>query len=446
MQNKKGGAWVVSVDMGYGHQRAAHPLRHIAEGGIINANTYQGIPARDRKIWQNSRAFYEFISRFKQFPFIGDKVFEFYDRLQNIPEYYPKRDLSRPTFQVEQVMSLIRSSDWGKHLIMKLAKNPLPLVTTFFTTAFMAEYFRYPGEIYCLATDTDISRAWVPENPIRSRIRYFAPTSRVADRLKLYGIREKNIFLTGFPLPDENIGGPDLHRLKSDLLYRLVNLDPAGRYNARYHELIHHNLGHHRLPKRSLHPLTLTFPVGGAGAQRGLAVDILKSLRHRIREHQITYIMVAGIHNDVGHYFRSEIRQLGLAAELGRHVVVAGARTKDEYFVHFNRLLRTTDILWSKPSELSFYTALGIPMIIAPPIGSQEIYNKRWVETVGSGTAQEDPRYAHEWLFDWLESGWLAEAAMEGFVEAPKRGLYNIVNIVENKITEAQDLKSILPF
>lgn len=31
-------AWVVTVDMGYGHQRAAYPLKKFAYGGIINAN------------------------------------------------------------------------------------------------------------------------------------------------------------------------------------------------------------------------------------------------------------------------------------------------------------------------------------------------------------------------------------------------------------------------
>ena len=32
-------AWVVAVDMGYGHQRAAYPFRDIAYEGIITANT-----------------------------------------------------------------------------------------------------------------------------------------------------------------------------------------------------------------------------------------------------------------------------------------------------------------------------------------------------------------------------------------------------------------------
>lgn len=439
-------AWIVSVDMGYGHQRAAYPLRNLAYKGIINANNYSGIPSEDRRIWHNSRRFYEFISRFKQVPLIGKEIFELYDKLQNIPAYYPKRDMSEPTMQVKQVTSLIKKQDWGKHLITQLARKPLPLICTFFVPAFMAEHFKYPGDIYCLATDSDISRAWVPEHPSRSRIRYFAPTYRVADRLRLYGIRPNNIFLTGFPLPEENLGGQSLHLLKRDTVYRLVNLDPKKRYYNHYKETIYHHLGYSKLPKDHLHPLMLTFAVGGAGAQRDLAVTILESLQTKILQHQISYTMVAGIHNEVNEFFRSHAKRLGMMRELGKHLFIHCSNTKKDYFEKFNTILRTTDILWSKPSELSFYTALGIPLVIAPPIGSQEHFNRRWVETIGSGTFQEDPEYAHEWLFDWLDSGWLAEAAMQGFVEAPKYGLYNITKIVSEKITQVKEMEMVLPY
>ncbi len=439
-------AWVLSVDMGYGHQRAAYPLRYLAEGDILNANNYPGIPAQDRKIWRNSRKFYEFISRFKQVPLIGEEVFELYDTLQSIPPFYPRRDLSRPTLQVTQIMSLIRKSDWGKHLFDKLSKKPLPLICTFFIPAFMAEYFEYPGDIYCLATDTDISRAWVPEYPSRSRIRYFAPTYRVADRLKLYGIKPDNIFLTGFPLPLENLGSSHLTRLKKDILYRLVNLDPKRKYYQQYHATVQEHLGAHALPRHSLHPLMLTFPVGGAGAQRELAVQVLRSLKNKILQHQISYTMVAGIHNEVNSYFKSAVRSLGLTHELGKHIHIVFANTKFDYFDKFDRALRTTDILWTKPSELSFYAALGIPLVIAPPIGSQERFNRLWVESIGCGAYQEDPDYTAEWLFDWLESGWLAEAALQGFIEAPKYGTFNIEKIISEKIIDIRQLGTVLPY
>ena len=40
--------WLIDVNMGYGHQRTAYPLRSLAQKGeIINANAYQGIPEKD---------------------------------------------------------------------------------------------------------------------------------------------------------------------------------------------------------------------------------------------------------------------------------------------------------------------------------------------------------------------------------------------------------------
>ena len=103
---KKPKAWIVTVDMGYGHQRAAYPLHHLAEGGIITANNYKGIPKKDRDIWEHSRDFYEFVSRFKKVPFLGDKLFNIYDRFQSIPNFYPRRDLSKPNLQIRQIYRL----------------------------------------------------------------------------------------------------------------------------------------------------------------------------------------------------------------------------------------------------------------------------------------------------------------------------------------------------
>jgi len=435
------------VDMGYGHQRAAYPLKCLAyKKEIISANNYRGIPASDRKIWHQSRRFYEFISRFKNVPLIGNKAFELYDNLQEIPAFYPKRDLSRPSLQVSTIYDMIEKRGWGRHLINKLAKKPLPMICTFFVPAFMAEHFNYPGEIFCLTTDADINRAWVPKNPAVSRIKYFAPNYRVVDRLKLYGVPAERIFLTGFPLPLQNIGNGEAEILRQDLIRRLVNLDPKHSYWNQYRQNAKRFLGISRLPKASGHPLTVTFAVGGAGAQKELGATIVRSLSHEILKKKIRIILVAGIHNSVSAFFRKSLMAAGLRQELGRGVKILFAGSKDEYFRKFNQILRVTDILWTKPSELSFYCALGIPIIMSPPIGSQEEFNRRWLRTIGSAVTQDDPRYTNEWLLDWVDSGWFAEAAMQGFVEAPKYGTYNIGKIISHKAKEAKEFKMILQY
>lgn len=441
----QGKAWVISVNMGYGHDRAAYSLRHLAQGDILHANIYRGIPREDRDVWERSREFYEFISRFSKVPIIGKAAFDFYDKLQSIPPFYPRRDLTDPNVPLKHIFRTIKKG-WGRHLIKKLSAKPLPLISTFFVPAFMAEEFDYPGEIYCVICDADFSRSWVPLNPAKSRIRYLAPTFRVAERLKLYGISSDRIFVTGFPLPKENLGGRALGVLRRDLGARLLNLDPKGRYFKDHKDTVREQVDGHTLPKRPTHPLTLTFAVGGAGAQRELGRTVVESLREAVRKKKIILNLIAGTRKDVADFFKEVAAGAGLKDSVGAGVKILYTESREDYFTRFNRLLRTTDILWTKPSELSFFAALGLPIIMAPPIGSQEKFNRTWLRSVGAGITQEDPRYAGEWLFDWLDSGWFAEAAMEGFLEAPRLGTYNIEKIVSHRAEEMREIENVLQY
>jgi len=413
-------AWIVDVNMGYGHQRTAYPLKSLApKREIINANAYKGIPKKDRLVWEQSRSFYEFISKFKKVPLIGGPSFSLYNQFQKILNFYPRRDLSRPTFSLKRIYNLFEKG-WGKDLVRRLKKEPLPLVTTFFIPAFMAEYFEYPGDIFCVVCDADVARPWAPLRPFSSRIKYFAPTERVAERLRLYGIKTENIFLTGFPLPLENIGSE-----------RLLILDPKRIYFNRYQSLIRKYLD--KLPKKKTRPLTLMFTIGGAGAQTDIAVTIIRSLKKRIMKREIKIILVAGTRKWIRDYFTRAVKELDLVGNSVKGVEIIYSKDIKDYFNKFNSALRITDILWTKPSELSFYTALGLPVIIAPSIGSQEDFNKEWLLRLGSGMLQKNPKYTDEWLFDLLESGWFAEAAMQGFVEGEKRGVLNIKKIIFKK-------------
>jgi len=427
-------AWVISVNMGYGHQRTAYPLKSlVADGKIINANSYQGIPEKDRKIWETTRRFYEFISNFSRIPLIGKTAFSIYDEFQKILGFYPKRDLSQPNFALKQIYSFLKK-DWGRDLIEKLKINPLPLIATFFPPAFMAEFFGYLGEIFCVVCDADVSRTWASLKPAQSRIKYFAPTTRVVERLKLYGVKPENIFLTGYPLPIENVGTEKMEILKEDLRYRLFNLDPQKRYFEKYKILIETNLG--KLPQKANHPLTIMFSVGGAGAQKEIGIKIVKSLAGKIKSGQIKIILVAGVRKKVKGYFEKNIQKLNLAsftrgrASGNSGIEILFEKDIEDYFQKLNLALRKTDILWTKPSELSFYSALGLPIIIAPSIGSQEEFNKRWLLKSGFGSLQENPNHTNQWLFDWRNQGYLAEAAMQGFVEGEKLGTFNIKNII----------------
>lgn len=427
-QNNK--AWVIAVDMGYGHQRTAYPLKDLAYGGkIINANNYEGIPAKDKTIWETSRRFYEFISNFKRVPVIGDIAFSLINRFQTILRYYPKRDLSNPNGNLRTIFSLIKKG-WGENLIKTLKGNPLPFVSTFFTPAFMAEFFDYPSSIFSVICDADIARPWADLEPEKTKIKYFAPNSWVVERLKLYGVKKENIFLTGYPLPKENIG-ENKEIVKADLAKRLLNLDPKGKYREMYHSIIEDYIGN--LPEKSDHPLTILFSIGGAGAQKEMCCKILKSLKEKIKKGELKIILSAGIKEKIRDFLLKNVKDVGLEDELGRGIDIIFKESINDYFAEFNQKLRKTDILWTKPSELSFYAGLGIPIIMAPSIGSQEDFNKRWLLHIGAGFTQENPNYTDQWLFDLLNGGNLAEGAMQGFVEIEKMGTYRIEEIINNQ-------------
>ena len=160
-------------------------------------------------------------------------------------------------------------------------------------------------------------------------------------------------------------------------------------------------------------------------------IKYIKSLAKKIKNQEIKVILMAGTRKNVYRYFLENIKIIGLENNLNKNIEIVFAETVDGYFSQFNQKLRKTDILWTKPSELSFYTALGLPIIIASPLGSQEFFNRRWLLRLGSAVDQDDPDYADQWIFDLLNSGWFAEAAMQGFVEVEKLGTYNIQKIIE---------------
>src|SRR5262250_3332626 len=100
-------AWVVTADMGFGHQRAAHTLGHLAEGGILTAGSPETTDPDEARFWQRLTWSYEFVSRSKGVPVVGNAIFGALDRMLHIPPLYPLRDLSHPSINNYVVDHLI---------------------------------------------------------------------------------------------------------------------------------------------------------------------------------------------------------------------------------------------------------------------------------------------------------------------------------------------------
>ena len=421
-------AWVVSADMGFGHQRAAHGLAHLAEGGVITAGAPEITDPDEARFWQRLRGSYEFVSRTKSIPVVGDALFAVLDSLLMIPPFYPLRDLSNPSPNNYIVDHLIRKG-LGRSLLAKLRSRDMPMISTFYAPCLAADHARMDG-IFCVICDADLNRVWVASRAKESRIRYFAPCGRVMRRLREYGVPDERIFITGFTLPRENVGGPGMETLKRDLLQRLGRLDPRGRFTTVYGATVRELLEDRPDPTSGEGRVTITFAVGGAGAQTEIGVMLAQALKPGILDRRFRLVLVAGVNRLVEKVFRDFAERIGLGPSLGDGLVIVREETKSAYFDRFNSLMRETDILWTKPSELSFYSALGIPIIMAPPIGSQEIKNQRWLTDKSCAVPQYTPRLALEWLQDLLKDGVFAEKALSGFIKNRKLGVYKIEEVL----------------
>ena len=162
-------AWVVALDMGYGHQRAAYPFRDIAYEGIITANTGEMVDPAERKRWVTLQSLYEGVSRVNKVPVVGPWLWRTYDRFQAISPHYPFRDLSKPTFGSMRLDRLM-GQGFGSSVVEHTRKrDDLPLLTTFFAIALAADRIRDGRTSSASSPTRDINRIWVAKEPARSR-------------------------------------------------------------------------------------------------------------------------------------------------------------------------------------------------------------------------------------------------------------------------------------
>ncbi len=418
---------VVSVDMGYGHLRAAIPLANELGLSVYAADGKDLSDEYERSLWRRTRRFYEFTTRVSQVPWVGAPMRALVEAFTSIPHLHPERDMSAPSLGAKGLERLVKKG-LGKGLSERLKLTSAPLLTTFYAPAIAADRFGC-SNVYCVVTDSDINRVWAPYDPQKSGVQYLVPSARAGRRLQAYGVPREQIAFTGFPLPGELLGGPDLPVLKENLAARLVRLDPQRWFREGHGSLVERELG--TLPAEQEHRSPhLVFTVGGAGAQAGLARLFLPSVRDAVQNGRLRVTLVAGVRPEVAAAFRSAISAARLEESPAQGIEILEARNHAEYFHSFNALLSGADILWTKPSEMTFFAALGLPLVCSWPVGVHERYNRRWAIEAGAGLKQRDPRFAGHWIEEWLADGTLAAAAWAGYTRLPKHGLYRILDAV----------------
>ena len=441
---------VASVTMGYGHLRAAYPIAEWLGVDVLSVDEPPIADPKEARLWAWVRRMHEVLS--KPMPFLGpfDRPARgLMDAITMIPPLHETRDHRAPTWSVRLLDRMV-GHGLGLGMVEHVRKLGAPLVTTFYACAIIAERAGIE-DILCVVTDADCNRVWAPLDPTRTRIRYAAPTPRVVRRLKSFGVPERNITLTGFPLPPMLTAASEATSAERRLAERIARLDPRGVFRDLHgpelSRLVQGSAGGTGLDPRAIGngPVHLMFAVGGAGAQVELVDDFLPALRPLILEGRLRLQLVAGTRPEVLAAFAGAVARNGLEPVLDRDITLIHGRDFKAYYEMMNRALLRTDVLWTKPSELSFYPALGIACMLSRPLGAHERYNRRWLREQGVGLKHRRLDHARGWFEEWLEDGTLAGAAWSGFVRLPKHGTERIAQLARES-SEASDGDGMQPW
>jgi hypothetical protein len=432
---------VAGVTMGYGHLRAAYPIAERLGVDVLGVDNPPIAEPKEARLWAWVRTMHEVLS--KPMPFLGplDRPARgLMDAITMIPPLHDSRDHRAPTWSVRLLERMIQHG-LGLGMVEHLRSQGAPLITTFYAPAIIADRAGIE-QIICVVTDADCNRVWAPIDPPRTRIHYAAPTPRVVRRLRSFGVPERNITLTGFPLPPMLTNPSDTTSAEQRLAERIARLDPRGVFRDLHGQelarLVQGNAGHHDVSRaepraRGAGPVHLMFAVGGAGAQVELVDQFLPSLRPLILDGRLRLQLVAGTRPEVLQAFVDATTRCGLERVLDRDIIMIHGRDFKSYYDMFNRALLRTDVLWTKPSELSFYPALGLACMLSRPLGAHERYNRRWLREQGVGLKHRRLDHARGWFEEWLEDGTLAAAAWSGFVRLPKHGTERIVELLQHQ-------------
>jgi len=193
------------------------------------------------------------------------------------------------------------------------------------------------------------------------------------------------------------------------------------------------------------HPRRLLVPVGGAGAQRSYLTAFVRGLAPRLRDGNVRLVLNAGDHD---HMRRALLRTLdGMGTEpqvLGTiedveafcqthaldapgddapPVVLCAFDTHFEAFSATDLLMRATDVLVTKPSELAFFP---IPKLHIRRVGNHEAASALRAAELGDGTPECRPVEDALRMVGLLSDGpELFQRMNEDIARNAERGIYD---------------------
>jgi hypothetical protein len=413
---------VVAVEMGYGHLRAAHTLAEAFGTEVLRMDAPPLARPSETVLWQAAVRLYNALSQACDWPVAGPAARLILESITRIAPLRPD-GAKEPAGLLTRLLDCLTRTVIGRHFRAVAASAERPILATYPAIAMAAR--QVPGvRVFCLVTDTDLNRSWAPADAAQASIDYLAPSKQVAQRLRSFGVPDQRIHVTGFPLPARLV-----RQTQPALARRLHRLDPKSAFRAQAPEGIGAFL-RNNAPPSLMRPIALTMAIGGAGAQTRQVGQILQSLRGQILSGKLSLTLVAGKRHDVAGVLRKMVQSAGLAACIEGGIKILLADDTSKYFQLFEDCLAETDLLWTKPSELVFYAALGLPLLLAPPVGGQEHANREWLLSHGSAVDAGKPAVLDRRLEDLLATGELCRIAWNAYSRLDRNGCERILELV----------------
>ncbi|MFV1959896.1 MAG: hypothetical protein ACC662_10860, partial [Planctomycetota bacterium] len=154
---------LVSILMGYGHQRAAHALADALGTDVLRIDAPPLAAEDEIRAWDRSRLTYEVCSRFYRTPFVGIPARRFLDALTSIRPRDPHGHNGAGTRAVRFQEKLFRHG-MGRGLVARLRKTGETLLTTFYTPGLAADRAGL-DRVFVVVTDVDVHRVWAAPPP-----------------------------------------------------------------------------------------------------------------------------------------------------------------------------------------------------------------------------------------------------------------------------------------
>ncbi|WP_238483795.1 DUF6937 domain-containing protein [Anaerosporobacter faecicola] len=188
-------------------------------------------------------------------------------------------------------------------------------------------------------------------------------------------------------------------------------------------------------------PMRFLLTIGGAGAQKEIFAAIIRKLLPYVKNNRAALFVNVGDYKNVWDELVKEIPELRTATEhfdqwkescnFAQHAIDGEVKGIHGFYhsnifeaVYItNLLMRGTDVLVTKPSELAFYP---VPKLFIKRVGGHEMWGAIHSAEIGDGTLEcEDIPHILQMLQLFLEDGTILEDMCDHIVQNNKLGIYN---------------------